>query len=218
MKHLIPFSLLNEAIIDWETDNIKAFYDEAMAALASKVSLTRKELADIGERHDVEVVDYATFYKELPSDQHKKTAPPKGIPFFALVNEVTRKVRIVMHAPSANEDDMNFIYHMAKHENVHIGQLKATSAKGHERELGGMDVTDMNKYFSDKDEVMAFSQSVVDMIMSKSPRDYTHAMSILPGIRLWQDIKRLVKNPETLKRYKKYIYLYLEKEFGKRNP
>lgn len=176
MRHLIPFEKINEAIIDWEADNIKAFYDEAMSALFDKVSLTREELADIGAHHDIEVVDYDTFYNELPSDEQRRTAPPRGVPFFALVNETTRKVRIVMNAPSAGEEAINFIYHMVKHENVHIGQLKATSAKGHERALGGMDVTDMNKYFSNKDEVMAFSQSVVDMVMQKSPKDYEHAM------------------------------------------
>ncbi len=215
MKHLIPFEEINEAVIDWKSDNIKAFYDEAKAALSDKVSLTGKQLAEIGSKHDIEVVDYKTFHKELPNDEMRRTAPPSHVPLFALVNEETGKVRIVVNTHSVNEDQLDFIYHMAKHENVHIGQLKSSEKSGHKRKLGGMDITDMNKYFSDKDEVMAFAQSVVDMVMSKSPKSYQDALRILPSIRLWKDIKGFVKSPEILNRYKKYIYLYLEKEFNR---
>jgi hypothetical protein len=74
------------------------------------------------------------------------------------------------------------------------------------------DVRDLKKYFSNKDEVMAFSQSISDMIMGRGPKNLKDAIQRIKNNELYNDIKKHV-DEEILKRYQKYIFLYLEKEF-----
>lgn len=97
MKHLKRF---NEAIVEWETDNIKSFYQELKDKLDNlprlKYTLYFDDIKEVGEKHDIEVVDYDTFLNDLPTEQMKADAPPKGIPAFGLVNPVTHKARLVI--------------------------------------------------------------------------------------------------------------------------
>jgi hypothetical protein len=62
---------------------------------------------------------------------------------------------------------------------------------------------------------MAFSQSISDMIMDQSPNSMEEAMKMLPRNPIYRDVSRSV-DVDTLKRYRKYIFLYLEKEFEKK--
>lgn len=209
MKHLKRF---NEAIVDWETDNIKNFYQEAKDSIDEFI--TFDQLKEIGLKHDIEVVDYDTFYAELPSDKMRDDAPPKGTyPFFGLCNPVTHKARMVLVRHKLSPKDLDFAYHMLKHENVHVGQKTKKKDKSSGEFLG--DMSDTKSYFSNKDEVMAFAQSVSDMVMSKNPKTLEQAIKLLDGIGMYQHIKRTV-DIDIFNRYKKYIYLYLEKEFNKK--
>jgi hypothetical protein len=86
---------------------------------------------------------------------------------------------------------------------------------------------DRKAYFSNKEEVMAFSFTIANGL-SKTNRSLETAMSQLDsqgndnfrgmGMRpaehtmLWSDIKRYC-DEKTIKRYRKYIYLYLEKMY-----
>lgn len=204
----------NEAIVDWETDNIKDFYKDVLSIVDSNKSISLSELKEIGEKHDIEIVDYDTFLSDLPDEQMKKDAPPKGaIPVFGLVNPVTHKAIIVVQVPGLDKGLLNMAYHMLKHENVHVGQKSRKKDKSKGEYLG--DIRDLKSYFSNKDEVMAFSQSIVDMIMDRSPKSFEEAKKELKYNRLWSDIKRNVDD-KIKKRYIKYIYLYLEKEFDKK--
>ena len=67
-------------------------------------------------------------------------------------------------------------------------------------------------YFSNKEEIMAFSQSICDMIMRFNPKSMESAIKLLNRNPLFLDIKKSVDN-NILNRYKKYVFLYLEKEF-----
>ena len=216
MKHLRKF---NEAIIDYKNDNIKSFYDEVKSLPTSSSNsmmnftsrpgfYTFDSIKEIGERNDIEVVDYKTFYSELPDDQ-KSTAPPKDTPAFALVNPSTGKARVVINTDRITMMTIDHIYHMLKHENIHIKQMSKMSDK-HTPSLP--DPKDQKEYFSNKEEVMAFSQSICDMIMRFNPKSMDNAIKMLNRNPLFLDIKKSVDN-DTLNRYKKYIYLYLEKEF-----
>jgi len=208
MKYLKSF---NEAIVDWETDNIRNFYNE----LSDKLSLsniTFKDIKEVGDKNDIEVVDYNTFLEELPNDKMRKDAPSKNIPVFALVNPVTDKARIVLNVEIVNKKLLDFIYHMLKHENVHIGQRKNKADKSRGEYLG--DIRNTKDYFSNKDEVMAFAQSVSDMVMDMNPISMEVAVKMITKTPLWKAIKST--DNKTQNRYKKYIYLYLEKEFEKK--
>lgn len=210
------FRKANEAIVDYKSDNIKNFYNELVQTLEQRNDRQSgwgrnevffKEVVEVGKKHDVDVVDYRTFYNELPQED-KSTAPPQHAPVFALVNPVNNKPRVVINVPSIDRRMLDHIYHMLKHENIHVGQI--ARKKVHDR--GMVDPNSRKSYFSDKDEIMAFSQSIVDMLISQYKiKNYEDLRSKLRYNQLYSEIKRNV-DTKTLNRYHKYIYLYLEKE------
>lgn len=213
MKHLKRF---NEAIINYESDNIKAFYNDLeniwLNLPKSEFIIKSDKVVEIGEKHGIEVVDYDKFYKELPESE-KKTAPPSGVTF-ALINPINNKPRVVLGNAKSGIDKriLDHIYHMLKHENVHIGQI-SRQKKRPEGKLS--DPNDKKLYFSDKMEIMAFAQSISDMLMDENPKSVKDAIKGLNYNPLWRDIKSAKVDKEVLNKYKKYIYLYLEKEFEK---
>jgi hypothetical protein len=210
MKYLKGF---NEAIVDYETDNIKSFYDELCDKIKTSKVLTFDDVKEVGDRNDIEVVDYDTFHTELPTDQMRGDAPPKDIPAFAMVNPNTHKARLILNVPQMDKRLLDFAYHMLKHENVHVGQIGRKKDKTKGEFLG--DVRDTKAYFSNKDEVMAFSQSISDMIMGNNPSSMEEAMKMLPRNPIYRNVVNSV-DKDILKRYRKYIFLYLEKEFEKK--
>jgi hypothetical protein len=129
---------------------------------------------------------------------------------FALVNPDTKIARGVFNVKEVDKRLLDYIYHMLKHENIHIGQ---SSKRSNDGDIGGMNPIDKKSYFSNKDEIMAFSQSISDMLMDLNPKDIKSALSSLPRNPIWMDIKKVV-DKDVLNRYKKYIYLYLQQEFN----
>ena len=213
MKYLKRF---NEAILDYKSENIDGFYKDVKDLLDTKTGrmkqLTEAEAKSIGDKNGVEVVDYDTFLSELPESE-KSTAPPRHVPAFALVNPVNHKPRVVLNKP-IDERLLEFIYHMLKHENIHIKQ----HAKRPNYKKGLPDPKDQKAYFSDYDEVMAYSQSVVDQLMGMfRPRTLEEGVGNLGKVQLYNDISKAV-DMKTLKKYRKYIYLYLEKELESLPP
>jgi len=213
MKYLKGF---NEAIVDYETDNIKSFYDELCDKIKTSKVLTFDDVKEVGNRNDIEVVDYDTFHTELPTSQMREDAPPKDIPAFAMVNPNTHKARLILNVPQIDKRLLDFAYHMLKHENVHVGQISRKKDKTKGEFLGDVrDLRGTKAYFSNKDEVMAFSQSISDMIMSNNPSSMEEAMKMLPRNPIYRNVVNVV-DKDILKRYRKYIFLYLEKEFEKK--
>lgn len=203
MKYLKRF---NEGIIEYDSDNIKKFEQET--SLLNRNESTFEKIKEIGERNDIEVVTYKEFYDELP-DSDKSTSPPDWVPVFALVNPDTNKCRIVLNLNMVSKETIKMMNHMIKHENIHISQNNKRNIK-----FTLPDPKNREAYFSNKDEVMAFSQSISDMVMDLNPRDLKSAVGAVKITQLYRDIKNNV-NADILKRYKKYIYLYLQKEFDK---
>ena len=196
MKHLKRF---NEAIVEWETDNIKSFYQELNN---KKLPLSFNDIKEVGEKHDIEVVNYDTFLNDLPTEQMKADVPPRGVPAFGLVNPITHKARLVINTNTIDKRLLDFIYHMLKHENVHVGQKSRKKDKSAGEYLG--DVSKTKEYFSNKDEVMAFAQSVSDMVMDQKPKTMEEAIKMIERTPLWRPIQTV--DEKTKKRYKKYIY------------
>ena len=101
------------------------------------------------------------------------------------------------------------------HERVHAEQARR---KG-DIEYKLPSPNDKKAYFSDKDEIMAFSWTIANDL-SKVSKSVDSAINTLnkgfglQGGMIWNDIKRYC-DEETIKRYKKYIYLYLDKIFNK---
>ena len=210
MKYLKKF---NESIVDYDTENIRSFYNELSEIVKKKRIVTFQELVESGNRNDIEVVNYETFYNELPTDKIREDAPPKDISAFGLVNPNTHKARLVVNVPAMDKGLLDFCYHMLKHENIHVGQMSRKKDKSKGEFLG--DMSNRKAYFSNKDEVMAFSQSISDMIMGNKPKSVKDGISMLKSIPLYNSIKKYV-DKDILNRYNKYIFLYLEKEFEKK--
>lgn len=201
---------INEAIINWdEHGGLKEFYDDALDLLRVNRIMSIDDLKSVGNHNDVEVVTYDEFLNDLP-DEYKHTAPPRQAGLFALVNPETQGPRVVVAIPMIDRRALDHIYHMLKHEVIHIGQF---SRRPEDMDHYLPDPSNQPEYFSNKDEVMAFSHSLADMLMN-SPRQYnspSEAMKDLNTLRLYTTIKNNV-DAKTLKRYHKYTYQYLEKE------
>ena len=201
MKYLIQYPIF-EKIIDWRDQGIDEFREDV---IAQRLPIFFDELVRIGTAHGIEIVDYETFYRELP-DEHKASAPPRGVPAFATVNPETFRPRVIINVPRIDQRLFDYIMHMLKHEMVHVGQWSRRSVH-----QAGPNPMDRAAYFSNKDEIMAFSQSIVDQLIAMGARTPQEAIKQLSSLSLYLDIKRNVDS-RTLKRYHKYIYLYLEEE------
>jgi hypothetical protein len=207
MKHLKNFQLFEAVIIPTKIED-----NATVNSFESAV--------EFGNNNGFDVVGYDEFYNSLgPAD--KKTAPPrKGIPFFALFHPIRKRAMFVLVDPNAARFIPNFkeiMLDIIGHEKIHAeqtirrGDIKFTLPNPKDRKA----------YFSNKEEVMAFSFSIANDL-SKITRNLTSAMEKLqkgfggPNSMIWNEIKKYC-DEKTIKRYKKYIYLYLEKIFNKEN-
>lgn len=195
-----------EAVIDWRGQGLEEFEQEVLdAGIPMRVARFR----EIAEEHGIEVVDYETFLEELPDDEYRAAAPPRRTPVFATVNPVTMRPRVVLQVPIVDHRLWDYVFHMLKHEGIHVQQWSRR-----EVHPGGLwDVRDRGAYFSQKDEVMAFSHSIVDQLLGMGARTPEEGIRRLGRVRLYQDIRGSVSK-KILKRYHKLIYLYLLKELG----
>jgi hypothetical protein len=152
------------------------------------------------------------------SEKYKKTAPPRSAPFFALVNPKTGNPRIVLNTCNFMGIDVghinkNFferfpIGDILKHEHIHT--IQQSKRKNINRSLP--DPNNLKSYFSNKDEVMAFSFSVAKELFDMFPniKNEKELFKSVNKVMLYNSIKRNVDD-KILKRYNKYIFLYLEK-------
>lgn len=206
MKYIKKF---NEAIINHQSSDIDNFIE---ALNVERPMIPFERVREVGEANNIEVVDYDTFLADLP-DRDKSTAPPRQVPFFALVNPVTKKARLVLHKRPLPKQMLNFVEDVLHHEMIHVGQHATRPI-----DKGLPNPNDRKSYFSDTDEIMAFSYSIAKEIvnafniqnakegMDKLVDDYKSRM---PKFRLYKDIKDKV-DAKVLRKYHKYIYLYLE--------
>jgi hypothetical protein len=214
MKHLKPFNVFEAVIMPTSIED-----NAQVNSFESAI--------EFGQRNDFDVVEYDEFYNSL-GEADKRTAPPnRGIPFFALFHPIRKKPMFVVC-------DKNVFRFMSMkeimsdiigHEKVHAEQ---TARRG-DLEFNLPDPRDRKAYFSNKEEVMAFAFTIANGL-SKTNKSLEEAMRELDnqsndnfrgmGIRpaehkmLWSDIKRNC-DEKTIKRYRKYIYLYLDKIFNK---
>ena len=213
MKHLKTYKIFESVIMPNKIED-----DSNINSFESAV--------EFGQRNDFDVVEYDEFYNSL-GEADKKTAPPsRGVPFFALFHPIRKKAMFVVCDKNVFRfmPMKDIILDIIGHEKVHAEQ--AVRRGGLEFNLPNP--RDRKAYFSNKEEVMAFAFTIANGL-SKTNRsletamnelDSQGGMAIRPGMRpaehkmLWNDIKRNC-DEKTIKRYRKYIYLYLEKIFNK---
>ena len=212
MKHITPFKIFEAVIMPAKIED-----DSQVNSFESAV--------EFGQRNDFDVVEYDEFYNSL-GEADKRTAPPsRGVPFFALFHPERKRPMFVV----CDKNVFRFmpmkeiISDIIGHEKVHAEQ----AIRRGDLEFNLPDPRDRKAYFSNKEEVMAFAFTISNGL-SKTNRSLKQAMHELDsqgndnfrgmGMRpaehtmLWADIKRNC-DEKTIKRYRKYIYLYLEKMY-----
>ena len=180
------------------------------------------QLKEYCEEHGIDLVNYEEFYNSL-SEQDKTTAPPdeRHVPFFALFHRERMKPMFVLKDPNVIRMIPPFsdiFFDIISHEMVHAGQQERRG----ELTFSLPDPKQVDKYFSDKDEVMAFAWTIASE-MRKGFDTLEEALKALrkghigqslargdsPARRIWNDVSGL---DEKLKnKYRKYIYAYLKK-------
>lgn len=178
------------------------------------------DLVEYGKQNEFDVVDYDDFYNSL-TDVDKKNAPPKvGVPFFALFHP-ERKVpmfvlndeKIIQRIPDFKE----IVDDIIGHEKIH----KEQSIRKGDVEYSLPSPNNKKAYFSNKEEIMAFSWTIANDL-SKTNNDIKSAFDDLDTFgrtqakQIWSDIKR-VCDKDVIRRYQKYIYMYLEDIFNQDN-
>jgi len=205
MKHLVKFELFEAVIMPTKIEDntpVNSF----------------QSAKEFGERNGFDVVGYDEFYNSL-SEENKKTAPPRhGVPFFALFNPSTKKPMFVLVDENAARFIPNFkdiMLDIIGHERVHAEQ----SLRKGQIDYKLPSPLNRKEYFSNKEEVMAFSFTIANEL-SRVVRSKEEGMERLQrGIggqagHLWFDIKKYC-DEKTVNRYRKYIYMYLDKIFNK---
>lgn len=206
-------SMVNEAII--MPKNTEEMIERLRGDIARKGFLSLDEANDISEAYGVKFIDYSDFYDTLRDDL-KHTAPPRNTPVFGFFREdgticiiITGLDRMGFEGtPHISPMNLGLINHIIQHESIHTDQWKRRDGKA---EYTLPDPKDRKSYFSNKDEIMAFSQSMIEMMMThEGLTNISQLQRLLDRNRLWQDIKKSGVSEEVKKRYLKYIYQYAE--------
>lgn len=168
------------------------------------------DLKDYGERNGFDVFLYDDFYNSL-SENNKKEAPPRSAPFFAIFHPIRKRPMFVVGnemliGRMINKELVNDII---GHERIHSEQSRRKVSIDYKLPSP----LDRKSYFSNKEEIMAFSWTIANDISKKANNFEEAKISFINSSnRIWGDIKKIC-DEKTIKRYKKYIYLYLEKIF-----
>jgi len=209
MKRIIDFSqFINERAI--MPSDFSEMLDSIREACIFR-PLTTRQLNEISEPYDVIFVTYDEFLDGLP-EHLKNTAPPRdgGIPIFGYIDSMNR-INVVMIIPMLGIRELPFVNHIIQHESVHKGQWER---RPEEIKWTLPDPNNRKEYFSNVDEIMAFSQSIAEMLMNQQRlSDLKMLPNELKRNPLWRDIKNYVDD-RTKSRYLKYIYEYIKNYLG----
>lgn len=174
-----------------------------------------QSLVKMASKYGIEVVDYDQFYDELPDLWRKGEIPHSGIKIFGLANPITKRPRLVVTIDPINKKHYNFISIVVNHEFVHSGQMERL--KPGVIYIPPKTVYDLNLYYSDKQEIMAWSKTIVDDILNTyRPKSFEEAIEKLPKGSYFKKIKKVFENdPKIWNKYIRNIYNYLKMEFDK---
>lgn len=202
---------LFEAVIS--SSKSKPFLEELRLFFEENDKINFYQLASMAEKYGIEVVDYNTFYDELPELWKKGEIPHKRVEIFGLANPVTKRPRLVITIDSIDKKKYNFISIVVSHEFVHAGQMDRL--KPGVIYIPPKTVYDLNVYYSDKQEIMAWSKTIVDDVLKTfNPKSFEEAMENLPKAHYYKRIKEVFKNdPKVWNKYLKNIYNYMKLEF-----
>ena len=219
--------ILNEDIINPNDDTINNVITDLRGHFEESKTMTYQELKDLLGKYGIEVVTYDEFISEYP-DEYLSDAPnlsqvQRAGGIFGMVNPVTGKIRIIIFNDTfkIRVGILNHLISIIKHENVHYIQSLRKSDKKSGEYYG--DVEDLKTYFSNKDEIMAFANTVVENYIEfikksnvNTPSNFETAKKGIDNYLNYDYLFNMIRksvDDKTLNRYKKYIYLYLQQSF-----
>jgi hypothetical protein len=219
--------------------HLKNFKHFEAVIIPDKLNINNKlhtfdDIKKLGEENDFDVVNYQEFIESLPENE-KDGAPSKDprAPFFALFHPDRKKPMFVI----SDENSIRFLPYdeilkdIIGHERIHKQQVSRSKI-----EYKLPDPKNKEKYFSDKNEIMAFSYTIANII-NKNINNFKEAKMLLKYlsednrneifkmirkfdyndsnliINLYKDIK-LYTDEIVFKRYNKYIYQYLDEMYN----
>lgn len=214
MKYLKRF---NEAVIP--------AYDftEALDKLRSMENITLDNLKEIFDDMNVEFVNVEYFKSQLQTEKEIELVPVNMPPLMGGVrwgahNVYTNKMYICIDEnvflKSINGEIkpklLDFLEEVLRHESVHKQQAQRrpdVTIRNLERSP-----KDPKKYFSSTDEVMAYADSFIVQCRKKGLSD-DNIIDVLRGGEKVSWIQNIYSSMdlETQKRFKKYVYQYIQK-------
>lgn len=220
--------ILNEDVINPNDDTINNAITDLRGHFEESKTMTYQELKDLLGKYGIEVVTYDEFISEYP-DEYLSDAPnlsqvQRSGGFFGMVNPVTGKIRIILYSETFKIPigRLNDLIYIIKHENIHYIQSLRKPDKKSGEYYG--DVEDLKAYFKNKDEIMAFANTVVENYIEfikrmsiNTPNNFETAKKGIDSYLKYDYLFNMIRNSvddKTLNRYKKYIYLYLQQSFN----
>ena len=199
-------SFVNENIIK-NFDFTEMIRDLTEVLTKKRISVEEANL--ITNKYNVYFKRYSEWYSTL-KEKDKQGAPPANVPFFGYVgDDAVINIVIGRYVDLISLDQIGFIVHMCRHESIHVTQVHRRKI-----EVPSIDINNPKDYYSQKDEVMAFSRSIVDEITENGSDPMKSESMIEKRLRrsqLWSQISRVV-DPSIKNRYMKYIYLYAKED------
>jgi hypothetical protein len=222
MKHLKGFKIF-EAVI-------KAYdFTEAFEELKSIKNITLEDLERIFKPLDVEFVDVDYFKSKLQTKKEIELVPvnmPHIKPGlrFAAHNIYTNKMYVCIEADSflktlnspsvytSRTEILDLLEEILRHESIH----KQQGEKRPNVTLRNLENSPLKpkEYFSSTDEIMAYADSFITQCRKRGMSNEKIKDILVSGKTVsWiQGVYSKFTTPQSQKRFKKYVYQYLEDE------
>jgi hypothetical protein len=220
MKHLKGFKIF-EAVI-------KAYdFTEEFEELKSIKNITLEDLERIFKPLDVEFVDVDYFKSKLQTKKEIELVPvnmPHIKPGlrFAAHNIYTNKMYVCIEADSflktlnspsvytSRTEILDLLEEILRHESIH----KQQGEKRPNVTLRNLENSPLKpkEYFSSTDEIMAYADSFITQCRKRGISNDDIKNMLVSGKKVsWiQDVYSRFTTPQSQKRFKKYVYQYLE--------
>jgi hypothetical protein len=218
MKHLNYFKYFEAVIEPFD-------FDGFLSQLKSGTYNSIAELNEMAKEYTVQFSNFDDFHDSLGTDVEKEMAPKElmlmGGVKFALFNKYKEVMMIVVEEEMFLEflkgDGVDrlttFLREVLRHESIHLQQVDRMKDKSGYK-LDASPTHNSKKYWTDKKELMAYAQSMIDQLTAqgmdkdeieskiKNPRD----------IKSWiWNVYKQVLDPKQMKRFLKYVFQYWEK-------
>jgi hypothetical protein len=216
MKHLKGFKIF-EAVIKAQD------FTEALDELKSIKDITLEDLDRIFNPLDVEFIDVDYFKSKLQTQKEIELVPvnmPHIRPGlrFAAHNIYTNKMYVcivadtflkTLNSPLRNEI-LDLLEEILRHESIH----KQQGEKRPGVTVRNLENSPMKpkEYFGSTDEIMAYADSFITQCRKRGISNDDIKNMLVSGKKVsWiQDVYSRFTTPQSQKRFKKYVYQYLE--------